>query len=105
MRILLVDDDEATLELLESLLESAGHRVALATDGDQAFQKFCELGPFDLVLSDVMHPGPDGIELARTIRERNPEQRIGILTGYPVLSKPCSREQLLEFVERLKPPI
>jgi CheY-like chemotaxis protein len=99
MRILIVGDEPSIQEIVQSMLESAGHQIELSADGNAAFQKFCERGPFDLVLTDIEHPGPNGIELAKMINDRSPEQRIGFLTTYRVLSKPFDREALLKFIE------
>lgn len=65
--ILVVDDDPHIVRLVELYLGKAGYRVAVAVDGDQALQKVRDLRP-DLVVLDVMMPGPDGMEVTRTLR-------------------------------------
>jgi DNA-binding response OmpR family regulator len=69
-RILLVDDDEALLDVLPMALEDAGFRVATARNGRDGFRLFRE-GPPDLVILDVLMPEVDGLELLRMIRREH----------------------------------
>ncbi len=72
IRILLVDDQKTNLLIAGRLLQKAGHSVTEARDGVEAFQKW-EQGAFDLILMDIQMPGMNGIEVARSIRERERE--------------------------------
>lgn len=67
MNILIADDDPVTLNLLSSRLGSWGHTVHAAVDGEHAWQIASETA-IDIVISDWMMPGLDGIELCRRIR-------------------------------------
>jgi len=67
-RILVVDDSITTRTLEESILASAGYRVAVAADGETAWDKLRH-ETFDLVISDVEMPGMDGFELTRRIKQ------------------------------------
>ncbi len=67
--ILVADDDEHIVELVSMYLARAGYRVETAFDGDQALRKTRDLKPALLVL-DVMMPGPDGLQVCRTLRRR-----------------------------------
>lgn len=67
-RILVVDDDADSLEIVRTYLESRGYHVATAADGKEALAMLEETRP-DLVLLDVMMPGIDGWEVARTIKD------------------------------------
>jgi two-component system response regulator MtrA len=65
--IMVVDDDAALGEMLSIVLESAGYRSVTSGDGLRAIELFPTLNP-DLVLLDVMLPGMNGIEVAKTLR-------------------------------------
>lgn len=81
-RILVVDDDADSLEIVRTYLESRGYHVDTAADGKEALAMLEEARP-DLVLLDVMMPGIDGWEVARTIKD-HPEfsdTRVVMLTA------------------------
>src|SRR5690606_40315296 len=81
-RILVVDDDPDSLEIVRTYLESRGYQVTTAPDGRAALAMLEEARP-DLVLLDVMMPGIDGWEGARTIKD-HPEfsdTRVVMLTA------------------------
>lgn len=73
MNILVVDDDHAMRFVLEATLSRMGHSVALANDGIQGLEAFqrCHV---PLVISDLMMPGMDGLELCRRIRKAHRSQ-------------------------------
>ena len=75
--ILLVDDNVEFLDFLEESL-SGHYRVFRAADGDQALE-LLQKEPIDLVVSDVMMPNKDGLELCRDIRKDPRTARIPIL--------------------------
>ena len=115
--ILVVEDEPNTRYLVTSLLADEGYRVLTAADGAQAVAEAKEHAP-DLVLLDWMLPDQTGEQVARTIREHRPDQRIVVLTadgrapekarlvgaiGYP--TKPFEVTELLEIVaEALSEP-
>jgi adenylate cyclase len=66
-RILVVDDNPANLEILESRLARQGYEVITARDGDEALISARHQAP-DLILLDVMMPGKDGIEVCRELK-------------------------------------
>ena len=66
-RILVVDDNEANLDIAKHRLESLGYDVVTAVDGEEALAKTRELAP-DLLLLDVMMPKLDGIEVTRRLK-------------------------------------
>jgi DNA-binding response OmpR family regulator len=68
--VLVVDDDERLYELLESYLAQNGVGSAHASDGRRALQ-LLDQGAFDAVLLDIMMPGPDGLSVLRSIREKS----------------------------------
>ena len=67
--ILVADDDQHIVELVSMYLRRAGFRVEPAFDGEQTLRKTRELSPALLVL-DIMMPGPDGLQVCRTLRRR-----------------------------------
>ena len=71
--ILIADDKEGVRERLTELLPLNGCRVICVSDGEQAFQEVCSQA-MDLVLLDVMVPGPTGFSVCRAIKAR-PETR------------------------------
>ena len=65
--ILVVDDDADIRELIQAILEAAGHDVALAADGQEALNKL-KRKPYDLVVLDIMMPTMSGYEVLEQIR-------------------------------------
>src|SRR5439155_19237052 len=63
MRILLVDDEPLMQKCYLSVLASSGFDVAMEGNGDDALAHYLERGPYDLVLTDYIHPGMGGIDL------------------------------------------
>jgi CheY-like chemotaxis protein len=112
-RILLVDDEEAVRELLTLVLQLDGHDVLTASDGNRALDALAH-EEFDLVLTDLVMPGRDGIDTIAEIRQRFPQLRIIAMSGggrgsagdhlaiarqlgaKRTLEKPFSNQQLLE---------
>ena len=75
--VLVIEDDELLRSTLKTMLESSGHVVTLAVDGQDGVQKF-EREPFDLVLCDVFMPQKEGLETIREIRQ--------LSAGVPIIS-------------------
>jgi len=80
-RILLAEDDDATRELIARALANAGHEVTSVADGAEALPRFVGK-PFDLVLTDIVMPAMDGIELANHAGREQPGLGIILMTGY-----------------------
>lgn len=77
--ILVADDDAHIVRLVSLYLGKAGYRVETAADGDETLRKVRVLNP-DLLVLDIMMPGPDGLEVTRTLR-RSSELPIIMLTA------------------------
>ena len=69
-RVLIVDDDQKTVELVKLYLNRDGYRVLTAYDGIEALRQAREGHP-DLIVLDLMLPGMDGLEVCRTLREES----------------------------------
>jgi CheY-like chemotaxis protein len=80
-RILVVDDNEDSAALLAELLESLGHEVKVAHDGEAALAIASELSP-DVALLDIGLPGPDGVEVGKRLRRLCPGLRLFAVSGY-----------------------
>lgn len=113
-RILLAEDDDSLRGFLARALERAGHEVAACADGDEAAARLDE--PWDLLLTDIVMPGLDGIEVARLAAAKHPGLRIMFITGFAavalaagdaalpgarVLSKPIHLREIVTEVERM----
>ena len=116
--IMIVDDDPHIQLALRQIVESAGHRVIEAGNGQDAIDLFGEFQP-DLVITDVFMPHTDGIETIRAIRHVTPGAKIIAISGGYVgsgwnyldsvvilganlaLQKPFTCSQLLSAIDRL----
>lgn len=72
-KVLIVDDEANIVISLEFLMQQAGYQVDIARTGDEALHKIEQFLP-DLVLLDVMLPGPNGFDILQQVRQ-NPERR------------------------------
>ena len=113
--ILLAEDDESLRKFLAAALVKAGHAVTDFGDGGDAYE--CLKGDsFDLLLTDIVMPGMDGIELAKRAAELNEGLKIMFITGFAavalhpssntpkqakVLSKPFHLREIVAEVERM----
>ena len=91
-RILLAEDEEAMRTYLERALTNAGYRVSAVDRGTEAIP-LLETGDFDLLLSDIVMPEMDGIELAQRCAEISPHTKVMFITGFAAVSLRASREQ------------
>ncbi len=80
-RILLVEDEPHLAFHLEFNLQAEGYDVVPAQNGAIALEKFQKDGPFDLLILDVMLPEVNGLEVAKTIRQRDSQTGILMLTA------------------------
>ncbi len=78
--ILVIDDDEAIRVLLRAVLEPEGYRVIEASDGNQGIEAFMKT-PTDLVITDLIMPGKEGIETIREFRRKFPDIKIIAVSG------------------------
>ncbi len=81
-RVLVVDDEENIRDVLSNYLDGMGYAVETANDGEDAIRKFHK-GDFDLIISDLLMPTVDGLELLKRIREIDKDVIFLMITGYP----------------------
>ncbi len=113
-KILVVDDDEFTLQSMARTLGNDRYRVVTAASGSEAID-LMKQESFDLVLADLKMPGIDGLEVLRQAREIAPQAVVLILTGYASLEsaiealqegaydylvKPCPDDELKLKIEK-----
>lgn len=107
--ILIVDDERVICDLLAELLEEEGYRVIRAYDGVSGLAS-AELRRPDLILTDVMMPGIDGVTLIRRLRERGVRAPAVLMSavyaeidlpGVRFVPKPFDVDDILDVVERL----
>jgi|SRR5210317_1186476 two-component system cell cycle response regulator CpdR len=79
-RILIVDDEEDVRIALKQVLERAGYEVSVAATGNEGLDVMKREGA-DLVITDVIMPGVDGIVTAKQIREKYRDTRIIVISG------------------------
>lgn len=80
MRMLIVEDEQALTLVLKQHLETEGHQVEIARDGNIGLARAAEAG-FDLVLLDLNLPGCDGTEILRALRRAGESTPIIVLSG------------------------
>src|SRR5512133_351616 len=113
-RILVVDDEKFFQELFREVLSAAGFHPRTAGSGEEALQLLAD-DHFDLLLTDVVMPGMDGIALVREAKKRDPDVEAVAVTGHDdvrlavqamkagcadFLTKPVDREELVAVAER-----
>ena len=114
-KILLAEDDNDMRRFLVKALENAGYEVTDYDNGMSAYRRLRE-EPFELLLTDIVMPEMDGIELARRASELDPDIKIMFITGFAavalnpdsqapkdakVLSKPFHLRDLVDEVNKM----
>ncbi|WP_051335553.1 cell cycle two-component system response regulator CpdR [Methylocapsa acidiphila] len=114
-KILLAEDDNDMRRFLGKALQNAGFDVASFDNGLSAYHRLRE-EPFELLLTDIVMPEMDGIELARRATELDPDIKVMFITGFAavalnpdnnappqakILSKPFHLKDLVNEVQRL----
>ena len=120
-RILVIDDNEMVRDILSDLLEEEGHEVRTATEGRGGLALLDDFVA-DVVITDILMPGQEGIETIQKLRANNPETRIVAISGggtrygvsfldmaeklgaHATLSKPIDAMELAALIERLLCP-
>ena len=92
LRILLAEDEEAMRTYLARALENHGYEVVAVDRGTDALPML-EKEHFDLLLSDIVMPEMDGIELAQRCNDISPATKVMFITGFAAVTLKASREQ------------
>ena len=115
LRILIVDDEPQIRQALSTHVARLGHDVVQAPDGKAAIRKL-EQEPFDLVISDVLMPEQDGLEVLLFARKHCPDTRVLVMSApgndlflrsakglgaWRVLSKPFTLEEITQAIGQL----
>ena len=95
MRVLIAEDDAVSRMILRRSVEKLGHECLVAGDGEEALQLYRKTPEVDLIISDWMMPGMDGLELCRNVRD---EKRVGY-TYFIFLTALGDRNHLLMGLE------
>ena len=111
-RILVIDDDEAVRDILSQMLRVKGHRVVVASNGEEGIERF-KKGEFDLVFTDLGMPKVSGWDVGRAIKGMNSKVPIAMITGWGmelnrekmsesgidlIVSKPFNFDQVIQLV-------
>ena len=80
-KLLVIDDEASTRDLLKLSLEMEGYTVFVAEDGPKGLEIFARENP-SVVLTDIKMPGMDGIEVLRRIKEQSPDAEVIVITGH-----------------------
>jgi two-component system cell cycle response regulator CpdR len=114
-RIILAEDDNDMRRFLAKALVNAGYEVVSYDNGRSAYERLRE-EPFTLLLTDIVMPEMDGIELARRATQLDPDLKVMFITGFAavalnpdsqapkdakILSKPFHLRDLVREVEKL----
>lgn len=120
-KILLIDDDNSVRDILGKTLTYFGHAVTTACNGREGLELFALISP-DLVITDIVMPEKEGLEVLMALRTQRPPVKIIAMSGggrgnaadylhiakcmgaSVVLAKPFSHDQLLSAIASLLPP-
>ena len=114
VNILVVDDEKVMRSFISDALTDAGYKVEVASNGEEALSKI-KHSPFEILLTDLMMPGMDGIEVIQKVKEVNSNVCAIVITGYPsietaveamrkgaydYIAKPFKLDELMIVVKR-----
>jgi DNA-binding response OmpR family regulator len=115
-KILIVDDDESSRQLLSEVLEANGYEVGAVEDGTAARAELSRDGGYRIVVADLRMPKETGLELLRNLRQQNSNYEIILMSSFissnerevaqelgahALLEKPFRLTELLEVVAEL----
>lgn len=92
-RILVVDDEPTVCKSIRQVLLREDCEVDTALSGEEALRKDAER-PYEVMIVDLMMPGISGLDLLKSLKARNPEAKIIMVTGYPTMRNTLQAMQL-----------
>jgi two-component system cell cycle response regulator CpdR len=114
--ILLAEDDRSMRTFMAAALEKSGHKVTSCSDGTEALAALESGAAYDLLLTDIVMPGMDGLELSARAGALSPKTKVMFITGFAamalgnadpknpkvrVISKPFHLGRLIDEVDRI----
>jgi len=117
-KILIIDDDQAIQQMVKRLTERAGYAAEMASNGEEGMM-LIEENSFDLVITDIIMPKKEGIEIITIIRKNYPQIKIIAMSGGgrftpegylksakilgadKVFTKPFNHREMLEAIDEL----
>jgi CheY-like chemotaxis protein len=118
LRILIIDDEDQFRSMLRRVLERASYEVVEAQDGNEGIQR-CREAPMDLIITDILMPGKEGLETIMDLRREFSQVKIIAISGggrtgdlnflelakrlgaQGTLQKPFGQEELLDAVQEI----
>ena len=115
-KILVVDDDKAMGEMCRELLKSKGYVSDVVTTGKDAIEKASVNEKYSIVLTDLIMPDLDGIEVLKRVKQQNPHVDVVVMTSYGTvanaveamklgasdyITKPFKRDELIFVIEKI----
>jgi DNA-binding NtrC family response regulator len=107
MKILVLEAEETTRNLMGVMLTRLGYKVALAVNCDNAFRTYSDEGPFDVVLIAMKFMRSSrggGAKFVENLLQKNPGQHYAFVTGAPVLRKPFTLQDMDDFMGAFRRP-
>ncbi len=86
LKVLVIDDEKAILDLFEFTLQFLGHTVVCAGSWEKAAEVL-QTGPFDIAFLDIVMPDKDGVEILEEIKRVHPDLPVVMMSGYSVSEK------------------
>jgi DNA-binding NtrC family response regulator len=115
-KVLIIDDDIAMGEMCKELLKSKGYISDVSASGKDAVEKLAIDGTYSIVLTDLVMPEMDGIEVLKKIKQQNPHIAVVVMTSYGTITnaveamklgaadyitKPFKRDELIVVIEKI----
>ncbi len=115
-KVLIIDDDIAMGEMCKELLKSKGYVSEVSASGKDAVEKLAIDGAYSIVLTDLVMPEMDGIEVLKKIKQQNPHIAVVVMTSYGTITnaveamklgaadyvtKPFKRDELIVVIEKI----